>query len=67
MIDQHIQTINGASSDYILAGMTITLSAWEMFFGFANPALAGIGMLLGVVLVIMRIHKQWKFRNQKDG
>lgn len=66
MIDPQLPTYYGASSDYVLAGLTVTLSGWEFFFGFANPALAGIGMLLGIVLVLMRISKQWKFRNEKS-
>lgn len=68
MIEHHVPALNGASTDYVLAGMTISLSSWELFFGFANPLLAGLGLFFGLILVIMRIQKQWKFRNEKgDG
>ena len=53
----------GAKVDYLLAGALVSVAPLTVWLENVNIYLVSVGLFCGVVLALLRIRRQWKFRN----
>lgn len=55
--------IDRATQDYVLGGVGVTAPAWMPRLSELTEFMAFLAALGGVILIGIRIYRQWKFRN----
>ncbi len=53
----------GAKVDYLLAGALVSAAPLTIWLEKANIYLVSVGLIIGVALALLRLRRQWKYRN----
>ena len=56
--------VDRATQDYILGGVGLTAPAWMPTLSELTEIMAFLAAFGGVVLISLRIWRQWKYRNR---